>query len=298
MILTELLTVALLPLVLVMVWRCWNLAPAPAIRWWALSFAGMSAAVLAQAWRAEVWRYRCYKLEQLQKRPPSQSRPRQLSVPKSKLSSQFQRFLDAEARFVSTLVETDTAADIAVIVGWSQKTGGQSILHIQLPSGLAFSEVCSAASRVSCPESHRNQAWRDFSELRSGNREPILIASWPSETLIKRLWMRSRQRPILSQSKAKRFWNPKSLNASYARLENGSNPSLKPFGKQSVKKAGEVPFALLSSINILLCEGDGICGLALWLPTSAFTFSASHFHLKKYVFFLFACFCQRAPCNF
>src|SRR5206468_7038505 len=53
-----------------------------------------------------------------------------------------------------------------------------------------------------------------------------------------------------------------------------------------VEKAGEIPFPLLSSINICLCEGDGICGLALWLPASAFSFSASLFHLKKYVFFL------------
>ena len=80
--------------------------------------------------------------------------------------------------------------------------------------------------------------------------------------------------------------NSKSLSVCYARLKNGSIPSLKPFGEQPVEKAGEIPFALLSPLNVFLREGDGISGLALWLPASAFSFSASTFHLKKYVYFL------------
>src|SRR5206468_6612835 len=81
-----------------------------------------------------------------------------------------------------------------------------------------------------------------FSELHRDNRELILSTQWQSETLIKRLWMKSKQRPNPSQSKAKSFWNPTSLSVNYARLKNGSSPSLKPFGKQPVKQAGEIPF--------------------------------------------------------
>jgi hypothetical protein len=54
MILAGLLTVALLPLVLVMLRRCWNLPPVPATRRWSVGFGGMSAAMLAQMWRAEL----------------------------------------------------------------------------------------------------------------------------------------------------------------------------------------------------------------------------------------------------
>jgi hypothetical protein len=57
------LTVALLVFVLVMVWHCWNLPPVPAIRFWALGFAGMSANFLDQFWRAEAWKKECEKLE-------------------------------------------------------------------------------------------------------------------------------------------------------------------------------------------------------------------------------------------
>src|SRR5439155_6114182 len=92
------------------------------------------------------------------------------------------------------------------------------------------------------------------------------------------------------QSKAKSFWNPKSLSASYARLKNASSPSLKPFGQQPVEQTGEITFSLLSIPDVLLCQGDGISGLALWLPSSAFSFSAPTFHLKKYVSFLLTSF--------
>ena len=77
MILAGLLTVALLLLVLVITWRCWNLPPIPAIRWWAVGFGLMTAAMLAQTWRAEVWRNRYHKLEPLRQRVPPQSQPRQ-----------------------------------------------------------------------------------------------------------------------------------------------------------------------------------------------------------------------------
>ena len=97
---------------------------------------------------------------------------------------------------------------------------------------------------------------------------------------------------ILSQSKAKSFWNPKSLNAGYAKPKNSLSPilGLKPFGKQPVEKAGEIPFPLLSIPDVFLCQGDGISGLALWLPAGSFSFSPSGFHLKKYVSFLLTSF--------
>jgi hypothetical protein len=63
MILAVLITVTLLPLVVVMVWRCWNLPPVPAIRLWALGFAGMSANYLDQLWRAEAWENEAERLQ-------------------------------------------------------------------------------------------------------------------------------------------------------------------------------------------------------------------------------------------
>src|SRR5437879_5314092 len=56
-------TALLLPLVAVMVWRCWNLPPVPVIRLWALAFGGMSAGMLYQFWRAEAWKAVSEKLE-------------------------------------------------------------------------------------------------------------------------------------------------------------------------------------------------------------------------------------------
>jgi len=52
-----------LPLVAVMVWKCWNFPPAPVIRWWAIGGTGMTLGMLAQMWRADLWRCRYYKLE-------------------------------------------------------------------------------------------------------------------------------------------------------------------------------------------------------------------------------------------
>src|SRR5207249_4292668 len=86
---------------------------------------------------------------------------------------------------------------------------------------------------------------------------------------------------ILSQLAAKNFWNQKNSNASYARL----SPA-KPVCQETVKQTRKVSFPFLSTLNILLCEGDGISGLALWLPARSFSFSASLIHLKRYVFSL------------
>ena len=125
-------------------------------------------------------------------------------------------------------------------------------------------------------------------QLIPASRARLLLSLWQNATLIERLCGKWSTQLILSQSKAKSFWNPKSLNAGYAKPKNSLSPilGLKPFGKQPVEKAGEIPFAFLSADNVFLCEGDGISGLALWLPAGSFSFSPSGFHLKKYVSFL------------
>jgi hypothetical protein len=97
-ILADLLTVALLLLVLVMVWRCWNLPPAPAIRFWALGFAGMSANYLDQLWRAEAWKRECEKLELQIENLRHQIRP-----PPKKSFVENASILDVDARFVLSM---------------------------------------------------------------------------------------------------------------------------------------------------------------------------------------------------
>lgn len=83
------LTVALLLFVLVVVWRCWNAPPVPIRRLWALGFGYMSAAMLTQMWRAELWKKRYFDLEQSIHAPKSQSRSRTSVWPQSKSTSRF-----------------------------------------------------------------------------------------------------------------------------------------------------------------------------------------------------------------
>src|SRR5205823_14366380 len=105
-----------------------------------------------------------------------------------------------------------------------------------------------------------------INELRLSNRG-LLIPSWQNAMLIKRLSIKLSRLPTPSQFKAKNFSNLSLLSASYARPKSSlRSPSLKPFGKQPVKQPGEISFALLSALNVFLCQGDGICGIALWLP--------------------------------
>src|SRR5438128_2038564 len=52
------LTVLLLLLVPVMVWKCWNLWPVPVQRWWSIGFGGASLAWAMAHWRAELWKKR------------------------------------------------------------------------------------------------------------------------------------------------------------------------------------------------------------------------------------------------
>src|SRR5438552_17885394 len=77
-------TALLLPLVLVMVWRCWNLLPVPEARWWALGFGGMSLAMLAQMWRAELWKNRFDKIERQFQTALPRFQPKRVSLPKTK----------------------------------------------------------------------------------------------------------------------------------------------------------------------------------------------------------------------
>jgi hypothetical protein len=301
MILAGLLTVGLSLFALVMVWRCWNLPPVPAIRWWSVGFGGASLAMIAEMWRAELWKNRCHELERKLQLISVGSRPRLRFSTNSKLSYQSQVIPDTAVRFVlpATAVrlltamiqfEPDIDVHISALADRYQKiqVGLQNIVRTQPISRSAFGD--SWPSLLLLSKIGVYQPCSNVTELLLSNREPILALSWPSEMLIKRLWMRSRERPNPNQSKAKSFWNPKTLSASYATPRNGSSPSLKPFGKQPVEKTGEIAFAFLSPLSVLLREGDGICGLALWLPASAFSFSASTFHLKKYVSFLLTSF--------
>ena len=101
MILAGLLTVALLLYVMVMVWRCWNLPPVPVIRWWALGGSAMTVAVIAQVWRAELWRKRYYRLEeQFLRLSPPQVRSRKTLFPKPNFLDAGGPFLGADVRCV------------------------------------------------------------------------------------------------------------------------------------------------------------------------------------------------------
>src|SRR6266542_4247069 len=275
-------TALLLPLVPVMVWRCWNLPPVPATRLWALAFGGMSAGMLYQFWRAEAWKKETEKLEL--KLQGQRLLPRRQASPKTTSLYRDRRLLDAGFPGVTIPSEPDIVVGIADVEYPAQRKEAdlQNIVRIQLFFRSAFHEVWTDASLLSLSQPGLCQPCSYFSELHPGNREPILTPSWQSVTLIKRLWTRSRKRPNPSQLRAKSFWNPKSLNASYARLRSPA----KPLFQQTIEKAGKVRFPPLSALNVLLSQGDGICGLALWLPASAFSFSASPFHLKKYVVFL------------
>jgi len=51
-----LVTAFLLPLVVGTAWKCWCLPPVPAIRIWAWLFRGTTLTMLAQMWRAEMWK--------------------------------------------------------------------------------------------------------------------------------------------------------------------------------------------------------------------------------------------------
>ena len=59
------LTAAWVPLGSVMVWKCWKTQPVPSTRNWAIAVAGMALAMLAQGWRAELWKTRYLALVEL-----------------------------------------------------------------------------------------------------------------------------------------------------------------------------------------------------------------------------------------
>jgi len=77
-------TVLLLLLVPVMLWRCWNLAPVPLQRWWAIGVGGAALAWAAAHWRAELWKKRYHELEAKLQAVPRQSQSRRLLLPKTK----------------------------------------------------------------------------------------------------------------------------------------------------------------------------------------------------------------------
>ena len=144
-------TALLLLLVSVMVWRCWNLPSVPAIRLWAIGFAGMSVNYLDQFWRAEAWKKETEKLEiKLQGRRLPRQRKKVSFVEGVEI-------LDADARFllpqsavqfllVTTQFEPDIAVRISVLAGRCQRlaVGLQNIAHTRSVFQSAFGDSWSS----------------------------------------------------------------------------------------------------------------------------------------------------------
>jgi hypothetical protein len=99
MILAGLLTVALLLLVAVMVWRCWNLSPVPVTRLWSVGFGAMNCAWLAAHLRAELWKKRYLELEESIHTQKSISLSRRLLLPKTGFASRFYTRIYVASRF-------------------------------------------------------------------------------------------------------------------------------------------------------------------------------------------------------
>jgi|GEM_PF-2958000 hypothetical protein len=69
---------------------------------------------------------------------------------------------------------------------------------------------------------------------------------WLSETLTRKHWSKSRKQLIRSRSKAKSFWNPESLSASYQKPKSGLGRSYRR-RRQSPSHAKLVPLARKSN---------------------------------------------------
>ena len=102
MIVTGILVVTFLPLATVMVWQCWNLQPMPAVRFWALSFAGLSLAMVLQSARADYWYNRFVRAEQLprlaRQLPPQLPQPWKSFEQQIAHDQRVQRKLERKAR--------------------------------------------------------------------------------------------------------------------------------------------------------------------------------------------------------
>src|SRR6266498_3344272 len=117
----------------------------------------------------------------------------------------------------------------------------------------------------------------------------VYVDSWQTLTLTKRLSIKSRMLPNPNPLKVPIFLSRQNSSASYAKPKSVSSPA-KPLCQKTIEKTGEVRFPLLSAFNVGFREGDCIGSFPLWLSTSAFSFSAPLFHLKKYVVFLLTIF--------
>src|SRR5439155_10685387 len=233
-------TVALLVFVLVMVRQCWNAPPVPATRLWALAFGGMSAGMLYQFWRAEAWKTETEKLElKLQGR---RLLPRRQVLPKTTSLSRDQRLLGVGARFAPRFAAIQFPALIIPCglgtMSLADHLKGMAVWQTDVRSTIVAPEARDllaylAPFPLSSFGAHEYALAPSLyvNELHPSNRG-LLIEAWQNATLTKRLWMKSRERPNPSQLKARSFWNPKSLNASYARSKRKLSPSLKPFGEQ------------------------------------------------------------------
>src|SRR4029453_655092 len=78
-----------------------------------------------------------------------------------------------------------------------------------------------------------------------------ILKAWQSEALTRKHWSKSRKQLIRSRSKAKSFWNPTSLSASYRKPKSGigrgcrrrrrSSSHASHFASKPVEKAGKGP---------------------------------------------------------
>jgi hypothetical protein len=78
-----------------------------------------------------------------------------------------------------------------------------------------------------------------------------ILKPWQSETLTRKHWSKSRKQLIRSRSKAKSFWNPRSLSASYRKPKSGTGQDYRRrrrspshasyFASKSIEKAGKGP---------------------------------------------------------
>ncbi len=202
-------TVALLLFVLVMVWRCWNLPPVPAIRFWALGFAGMSANFLDQFWRAEAWEKEYEKLE-------LKFQGRRL-LPRPKITS--------TVGDKGTVGVVDCFAPLRIGTGFPPATTPFD-LHIETSDFLGLSKGAIAQQNIGnipspflclvergvlvpslllLPKMTLYQTPSRYITNLLWCNPSALFHSWQSVTLTKKLWNKSKRLPIPRQLQAKNF---------------------------------------------------------------------------------------------
>jgi hypothetical protein len=124
-------------------------------------------------------------------------------------------------------------------------------------------------------------------------RQPLnlivcLIPPCQSATPIKKPWSKLKRLLNPHLSKGLIFWSRPISSVSYAKPKIGSTP--KPIRQEPVEKARKVRFSFSRTLDVFLGERHRVRRFSLRLSASPFAFSASLFHLKKYVVFLLTSF--------